>query len=305
MRSISTYIGLLRRKGFRTCLYNLVTLLCAPSLRHSRKLYKDYKELILSPLFNTNTPLQMAENAPVWVCWLQGMENAPRLVQVCYASVQKYCADRPIHLITSENMGDYVTLPDYVMQKYRAGIIPPAQFSDILRLALLVRYGGIWIDSTVLLTAPLPQYITHSSFFFYQNKSWGDVPLPIIGSNWLLSGSKGHPVWQRLLDLLYAYWKREDTMMDYFIFHLFLYLLVMHNPQAEALLESMEFHCNQAHFVMWSRDFGKPYSPELWDVLLRTGSVHKLTYKYTPTPDAHNTIYDHMLNLSIEDCSSI
>lgn len=188
MRSISTYIGLLRRKGFRTCLYNLVTLLCEPSLRHSRKLYKDYRELILSPLSTTNTPSQIGKNAPVWFCWLQGIENAPRLVQVCYTSVQKYCADRPVHLITGENMSDFVTLPDYIMQKYHTGIIPPAQFSDILRLALLVKYGGIWIDSTVLLTAPLPRYITHGSFFFYQNKSWGDVPLPIIGSNWLLSG---------------------------------------------------------------------------------------------------------------------
>ncbi len=301
MRSISTYIGLLRRKGFRTCLYNLVTLCCEPSLRHSRKLYKDYKELILSPLSSTSVPSQIEENAPIWFCWLQGIENAPRLVQVCYASVQKYCADRPIHLITNENRSDYVTLPDYVVQKYRAGIIHPAHFSDILRLALLVKYGGIWIDSTVLLTAPLPSYITHGSFFFYQNKSWGDVPLPIVGSNWLLSGCKGHPVWQRLLDLLYAYWEQSNTLIDYFFFHLFLYLLVTHNPQAKALLESMEFHSNQAHFVMWSRDFGKPYSPELWNILLRSSSVHKLTYKYKSTSGSHNTIYDYVLNLKMEE----
>ncbi len=300
MRSISTYIGLLRKKGFLTCLYNFITLLCEPSLRHSRKLYKEYRELILSPLFTTSTASQM-KNAPVFFCWLQGLDNAPRLVQVCYVSVQKYCAGRPIHLITSENMGDFVTLPEFVLRKYRAGIIPPAQFSDILRLALLVKYGGIWIDSTVLLTAPLPQYITNSSFFFYQNKSWGDVPIPIVGSNWLLVGESRRPIWQRLLDLLYAYWKQENTLIDYFIFHLFLYQLVTHNPQAKSLLESMEFHCNQACFVMWSRDFGKPYSPELWNALLRNSSVHKLTYKYQSAPDTQNTIYDHVLNLKVED----
>ncbi len=54
MRSISTYIGLLRRKGFCKCLCNLTTYIFEPSIRHARKLYKDYKELILSPLPSTS-----------------------------------------------------------------------------------------------------------------------------------------------------------------------------------------------------------------------------------------------------------
>ncbi len=301
MRSISTYIGLLRRKGFCKCLCNLTTYIFEPSIRHARKLYKDYKELILSPLPSTSVPSPIEENAPVWICWLQGMENAPRVVQVCYSSVQKFCTDRPIHLITNDNMSDYITLPDYVVQKYRAGIIPPTQFSDILRLALLVKYGGIWLDSTVLLTAPLPSYITHSSFFFYQHKPWVDVPLPIVGSSWLLSGCKGHPVWQRLLDLLYAYWEQSNTLIDYFIFHLFLYLLVTHNSQARSLFNVTEVHANLEPHTMQLRNFGDPYSDELWNALLRTCSVHKLTYKFQPATGSQNTIYDHVLSLKVED----
>ncbi len=301
MRSISTYIGLLRRKGFRTCLYNTVSLLCEPAIRHARTLYKNkaYRDLILSPLPPVDTSVQLEPNAPVWVCWLQGMENAPQIVQVCYASVCKFCADRPIHLITNENLSEYITLPEHILRKYHEGIISRTHFSDILRLALLVKYGGIWIDSTVLLTAPLPPYITHSAFFFYKNTTWDDVPRPTTGSSWLLSGTKGHPVWQRLLDLLYAYWEREDTLIDYFCFHLFLYLLLTHNPQAKDHSDFMEYHANVApHCMQWN--FALPYSDALWSVLLRSSSVHKLTYKYNPAPDDHDTIYDHVLHLNIE-----
>lgn len=41
-------------------------------------------------------------------------------------------------------------LPDYIVKKWEKGRIPADLFSDLLRLELLIRYGGTWIDSTVL-----------------------------------------------------------------------------------------------------------------------------------------------------------
>ncbi len=300
MRPLNIYIERLQRKGFGKCFCNLATYLFDPSQRNSRKLYRKYKKQILAPLLPP-PPTHTCDTSklPVWICWLQGIENAPVIVQKCYASLQKYCADRPIHLITSENMGDYVTLPDYVVQKYRAGIIPAAQFSDILRLALLVKYGGIWVDSTVLITDSLPTYITDEPLFFFSSTVLqGDVPLPHAGSNWLLSGCKGHPVWQRLLELLCTYWKDENSLIDYFIFHLFLYLLVTYNPQAQKHFIEMPHFCNSNPLYT---QLGKPYSEKLWNNILWSSPVHKLTYKYSSTPSAHETIYDHILNLKVED----
>jgi len=41
----------------------------------------------------------------VWICWLQGMEKAPKLVQVCYKSVQQHLQDREVVLLTEGNIG--------------------------------------------------------------------------------------------------------------------------------------------------------------------------------------------------------
>ena len=68
-------------------------------------------------------------------------------------------------------MGQYVDIPDYILQKYRAGKMTRTHFSDILRLHLLSRYGGVWIDSTILMTEHLPKYILDSPLFIYQTPS--------------------------------------------------------------------------------------------------------------------------------------
>ena len=42
----------------------------------------------------------------VWVCWLQGIDNAPQLVKDCYDSVSYWLKDKEIIVITEENYKD-------------------------------------------------------------------------------------------------------------------------------------------------------------------------------------------------------
>ncbi len=53
----------------------------------------------------------------VWICWLPGMEKAPKLVQVCYKSVQQHLQDREVVLLTERNIGQYVSLPGFIEKK--------------------------------------------------------------------------------------------------------------------------------------------------------------------------------------------
>lgn len=106
----------------------------------------------------------------VWICWMQGIENAPELVQRCYASIKEHVTDREIVLITAENRKKYVELPDYIEEKYAKGIITHTHFSDILRVTLLAKHGGTWIDATVFCSGGvIPHYMLDSDFFVFQN----------------------------------------------------------------------------------------------------------------------------------------
>lgn len=78
----------------------------------------------------------------VWFCWLQGMVQAPPIVISCYNSIKKNLKDREIRDVDNEKLKGYVELPDYIINKWEKGRIPAALFSDLLRLELLIKYGG-------------------------------------------------------------------------------------------------------------------------------------------------------------------
>lgn len=125
-----------------------------------------------------------AAEKQVWICWLQGMENAPQIVQDCYASVCYWMKDWKITVITADNMNEYVQFPDYIVRKWKEGVISNTHLSDLLRLELLIRYGGLWIDSTTYMTGTIPAYIDDSNFFVYRN-GWMDMEMINMGS-WLI-----------------------------------------------------------------------------------------------------------------------
>lgn len=98
----------------------------------------------------------------IWVCWLQGMEQAPELVQTCFS---RLCAVEKHRVI--DNMLQYADIPSSVLTKWKAGSIPNPNFSDILRTVLLYQHGGLWIDATMLLAKPVPQYIWETPLFVF------------------------------------------------------------------------------------------------------------------------------------------
>lgn len=88
----------------------------------------------------------------VWTCWLQGMENAPYMVKCCIGSQKKTLPDYEHRILTLKNYHQWVELPEYSEKKFRKGRIPRALFINLFRLAVLKKYGGVWLDSSVLCT---------------------------------------------------------------------------------------------------------------------------------------------------------
>ena len=65
-------------------------------------------------------------------------------------------------------MADYLDIPDFIWSKRKADIISRTFFSDIIRLALLYVYGGVWLDATILLSDQLPVQLREQDYFVYQ-----------------------------------------------------------------------------------------------------------------------------------------
>ena len=233
-------------------------------------------------------------NKVIWTCWLQGEEQAPLLVQRCLKSLREHCKDYDVRVIDERNVKEYVTLPDYIEEKYQKGIISRTHYSDLIRLELLDRYGGIWIDSTFLLTDRLPKYVTDSELFCYQRSPAGHI----IAANPLITAVQGHPVIRDVKLLLFEYWKHENRLVSYSIFHLFFTLCYEENARDKALIDKMPYVPTELMNVMLYK-LGSVYTPELWKHITSLTPLHKLTYRferYGVDVQREGTIYDYIVN---------
>lgn len=223
----------------------------------------------------TKTRISEFENRRIWFCWLQGLENAPKIVHACYNSLKRNIPHREIMVIDNKNWGEYVDLPEFIVRKWEKGRIPAALFSDLLRLELLIKYGGTWIDSTVLCTGPwfkVQEYL-EADLFLFQYTTQGSIPVSI--SNWFITACKNNVILMALRDMLYAYWKDYDCTLDYYIFHLFFAMLSKEYPEKIA---AMPYGSSLNSLVLlhhWSEKFDQ----KNWNKLTSQVSFHKLNYR--------------------------
>lgn len=229
----------------------------------------------------------------VWTCWLQGMQQAPDLVQACIESMRRNMPDREIVVVTEDNLGRYLRLPGCVSAKWAAGKIPPAHYSDIIRCALLCRHGGTWCDATVLCTAPgLPAFAAGLPLFAFREFDLARTDdAPILASSWFLSAARpGHPILETALQLLYAYWQRENALRHYFLFHLFFAMAARRHPDEWARVP--RFNNHGPHTLMF--ELGDAFSWQRWEQILAVSDIHKLN-RHLAFDGNTDTFYRHVL----------
>lgn len=215
------------------------------------------------------------ENPKVWVCWLQGFDNAPDLVKSCVKSMEYHITDMEIVYLDKENIKDYITLPNYIYEKWGKGIIPNAQFSDLVRNQLIIEHGGLWIDATTYLTGSIPDYITGSDFFVYHD---GFFECEVINmGNWLIWGHANNILLNETQNLLLSYWKKSNYLKQYFIMQLF-FRMVSEHYQEEWSKVPYYSQMNQHTFMM---ELNNSFDERRWNQLKAITPIHKLSNKLT------------------------
>ena len=233
----------------------------------------------------------------IWWCWLQGEENAPSLCRACLNSLRKNMSDYEIRIVTEENMWDLISVPDFIRNKYEKGIIPRTQFSDLLRTCLLIEHGGIWLDSTVLCTGNIPPAQFDKHLFIYQNYKRGDESMCL--STWLIASCSNEPGLVLTRELLFEYWRRNNSLCHYFIYHFFFTMVCEKYPE---ILKSVPRYSNLPPHILQFEMFEK-FNETRWQQIKGMSAFHKLSWKYdTELIDVRNSYYEHILQEYGEKC---
>lgn len=244
------------------------------------------------------TDITLVENNPypntIWWLWFQGIDNAPVIVKKCYESVQYYAKSMGFRVICldEKNLLQYVKIPDIFVRKWHSGGIGNANFSDICRVSLLAQYGGLWLDATVLLTGEIDETILKSPLFFYK-ASFLDLSVTKV-SNWFMYAKyPGNAFLLSIKESMFAYWKTNNYIDDYFIFHLCVAAL-SEKPDLKMEFEEIPFYSN-TYPQLLGMELNKTYEIEKISHIIRMSNVHKLTYKGLEKLD-EKTVYGHILD---------
>lgn len=238
-----------------------------------------------------------ADKIPVWCCWWQGEEQMPELVKLCHARLKQVIpADKAeLHLITLDNYRQYVNIPAHIVEKFEKKVVTMTTMSDVLRFALLEKYGGYWLDATVFFSGEIPaEYFSGNFYCQRMVANTRYTQREACRGNWCgfsMAGPKDNVVFRFMSEAFSLWWANYDTIIDYVLIDYMLWSGFKGVPAIRAVIDEVPDN-NEDIFELY-QVLNQPYTPELWASLTRRNVMHKLTYKM----DLHKTTQEGELTL--------
>lgn len=222
----------------------------------------------------------------IFVYWDSGFENAPPIVKACHQRLLRVNGSEHVVPLDRRSWRAWVDIPQHVLDKLPENT---AHFSDVLRVALLSRYGGVWADATVWVTGPiLPslEMLTSEGFFCYRINEFRI-------SNWFLCSSGENRVASLLFRLLCEYWREHDKVTHYFMFHHFFESLYFLDERVKRGFDRAPVRLSRdAHALQ--RILGEPFDERKYRKACEKSCVQKLTYKLQKIEPTSESLFHRM-----------
>jgi len=215
----------------------------------------------------------------IWVYWAQGIESAPAVVRRCHEELRRLHAPEEILVLDDSLVPDYVDIPEVVRRRTGRN---KTKFADVLRVELLLRYGGVWLDATCLVRRRVFDAIADdmgSGFLAYRYR-------PGLISTWLMASEPGHPIVRLLREAQIAYWEHYRRPIDYYVLHhLFEALDRLDEDFRARWAATPERSSEIPTLLQYAMD--EPFDPQRYRELLEASWIHKLTYKFPAPSNSH------------------
>jgi hypothetical protein len=257
----------------------------------------------------------------IWFLWLQGMADAPLVVRKCHDSWLKHNPDWQFNFLDADNIADHIDL--------KQDDITNQSFSDILRINLLAKYGGVWVDATCFCTKPLDEWLPEymkTGFFAFSRPG----PDRMI-SSWFIASNKYNYITITYKAKVNAYWsenrgltsfessrwcflnkrlqKRSNQVWfstliygllkvyPYFWFHYLFENIYLSDKQFKEMWDDTpKFSADKPHKLQISGLF-ESLSKEIKDEIdNKISPVYKLTWKYESSAYKEDSVLAYLLN---------
>ena len=287
--------------------FSMMYHMIAPIWGGSIDIHYEKRHLLNLKFLNRNLPLPCQLPSPekisqedykIWILWWQGEDNMPELVKAAVDSAKR-ATDKKVVIITEDNFKDYIDMPDYIFQKVKNGIITMAALSDYIRVSLLDRHGGLWIDSTVFFAKPIPSEVYGAELFSIRNVTnscqfvaKGKWNVQFLGTN-----VKHNRVFFQMKTLFEEYWKKYSLLVDYLLVDYCFEYIYENDEASKQLFDNIPYTNPSMHLLRGIMN--DVFNEDIFRKLVSDGTyLFKLTYKMKlqKERDGKETFYGHIVN---------
>ncbi|MFW2177028.1 MULTISPECIES: capsular polysaccharide synthesis protein [unclassified Moraxella] len=237
----------------------------------------------------------------IWQYWGQGLDDLPEVARLCFASVDKFKGDYQVIRLTDNTFSEYLDLPLFLEKIRQRSDFRPAYYADILRTALLVVYGGVWLDASVLMTDKLPKEYTEYGFFVYsrcpnsQMKHWAEHnghcyfnwhnDFKVNYLNSIIFTKPNSQLASIVLDLLLYFWQANKPVTHYFFYQILL------NELKVAIPNLFNFPIIDDTLPHLLQDvIEQEFNPTYFENIKQLSTLHKLSLHGTPKIKVYNSL---------------
>jgi len=232
----------------------------------------------------------------IWIYWHQGWDAAPEIAVTCKSTWIANNQRWDVRAISYDSLKDYLDI-----EKEFPGILDKdlslASLSDVIRIALLRKFGGVWVDSTLYCRDPLDEWIgfLEDQDFFAFSKPAPDRMV----SSWFLLAKLDSLIIQKWYKKTQEYWLKRSKADAYFWFHkLFNKLHRTDEDFRNRWVKVPKVSARPPHFFdPYSKVFFADFNDETKQKIAKTQTpVFKLSHKYDQTLNSDHTILGHILS---------
>lgn len=181
--------------GIITCIVVLLVII----------IYKGREDYMDGSTFITGKPTRCLKPKIFWTYW-DGPE-IPISVKKCISTWEKHNPDYDIIILNRDNLHFYCDDDIYSFKHADT----PQRISDFVRLAVLSKHGGTWVDSSSIMSEPLQdhpyEYVGYYIDVMTKNKKY-----PVI-ENWFISCVKNCQFIKKWKDIFYSI--NDGTVDEY------------------------------------------------------------------------------------------
>lgn len=289
--------------------FSLVLNLIYKTRIPTKRVYAWYHRLIVSILLDD---LKQAESEmlkvqltkehlenKVWVMWWQGLDNAPSLVVNNVERMYRIFGKDRVIVVTKDNFEKYTNIPDHVYDKLKDKSISFTLWSDIVRYNLLLNNGGLWIDSTVVLSNLIKKYLEQlgklpfislcniqNDYRYISDNKW-------VG--WFIGGERNYDLFRFVVSFFNVYFSNHRSQMDYFIVDDAVYFFYKGNEKFRDIVNKQltswdpylflkKYKSTEIEDILNAFDNKREYSVQKFSYKIKCNSKTSL-YTYLNTPD--------------------